>query len=79
VRPRYPQALLLTAPTAFQPSGKTPLLLAQVSQAGVIALGIEDLSPVESVARAVNPRSTPTTRCVIGSSEVWTSAQKLTW
>src|SRR2546430_11655292 len=45
MRPCYPQPLLLTPPTAFLPSGKTPLLLTQVSQAGAVALGIRDLLP----------------------------------
>src|SRR6202158_5033704 len=43
MRPRHPQPLLLAAPAAFLPSRKTPLLLAQVSQACAVALRIGDL------------------------------------
>src|SRR2546429_1762163 len=45
MRPCYPQPLLLTPPTAFLPSGKTPLLLTQVSEAGAAALWVRDLLP----------------------------------
>ena len=43
MRPRQPHPLLLTAPTAFLPSRKTPLLLTQVSQACMVALRTGDL------------------------------------